>query len=325
MPHIMNSNEKTLSLKQQIHKILRPLIDSDYMLMDLPYHSNLGDTLIWQGELDFFKTLPYKNLYSISYQGNLTKAKKLIRSETILLFHGGGNFNDLWPVHGLFRHKVIAMFSNQRCIIFPQTIYFEDERNLHDEAEFFSHYPNVTICARDTISMGILRKWFPNNPSLLVPDMAFAMDMSKYKRAKSPKGSIFVRREDKEYRGSIDYSEVPKDAYITDWGFIKDCKEYAYSKTIAEWGARFDSRLGTDWNHQWTDWYWNHVLRHLNVKTAINLIDKYAHIYTTRMHAAILSVLLGKNDITLFDNSYGKSSSFYQTWLNNVEGLKLII
>ena len=321
---IMTPEKKTSALKHQILESLTPLIDSDYLLLDLPYHSNLGDTLIWQGELDFLKKLPYKNLYSISHQGNLKKAERFIGSETILLFHGGGNFGDLWSGPGQFRRKVIAMFPHQRCIIFPQTIYYNEENNLREEAAFYSHYPNVTICARDATSLGILKEWFPNNPSLLVPDMAFAMDMSKYKRATSPEGSIFVKRGDREINQSLDYSEVPADAYVTDWLFLGNSKEYARRKTITLWGARFDYRLGTDWSHQWFDWYWHHILRPLNVKTAINLIDKYAHIYTTRMHAAILSVILGKTDITLYDNSYGKSSSLYNTWLNDVEGLQLI-
>ena len=320
----MTSEEKTLELKRLVGKTLTPLIDSDYLLLDLPYYSNLGDTLIWQGELDFLKGLPYKNLYSISCQGNLETAKRFVGPDTILLFQGGGNFGDIWPVHGQFRRKVIAMFPRQRCIIFPQTIHYDDENNLREEAAFYSHYPNVTICARDATSLGILMKWFPSNPCLLVPDMAFAMDMSKYKRAASPTGSIFVKRGDKEISQNLDYSEVPADAHVTDWLFLNDSKEYARRKTIALWGARFDYRLGTDWSHQWTDWYWYHILRPLNVKTAINLIDQYAHVFTTRMHAAILSVILGKSDITLFDNSYGKSSSLYHTWLSDVEGLKMI-
>lgn len=28
--------------------------------MDLPYHENIGDTLIWQGKMEFLKKLPHK-------------------------------------------------------------------------------------------------------------------------------------------------------------------------------------------------------------------------------------------------------------------------
>jgi pyruvyl transferase EpsO len=251
-------------------------------------------------------------------------AGKHLRPGTILLFHGGGNFGDIWPVHGQIRRKAIAMFPNQKCIILPQTIYYQKERNLLDEAAFYAKYPNVTICARDNKSFEILKNYFPNNPSLLVPDMAFCMDMKRYKRTHNPHGAVFVRRTDKEINNEVDYQHVPEDANVSDWLFLGNSKEYERQKDIVKWASRFDCRLGTDWKHKWLDLYWQNVLRPLNVNTAISFLDRYEQIYTTRMHAAILSVILGKEDITLFDNSYGKSSSFFNTWLSDVEGVCLV-
>lgn len=320
----MMPQEKVSQLKHFIYQALTPLVDNDYLLLDLPYHSNLGDTLIWQGELDFLKTVPYKCKYSTWFQGNLSMVEEILRPETILLFHGGGNFGDIWPVHGQFRRKVIEMFPKQQCVILPQTIYYQDERNLYEEAEFYSNYPNVTICARDVCSLELLKRFFPSNNSLLVPDMAFYMNIEGYKRSISPKGSVFVRREDQEINNNIDYQRVPKDSVVSDWLFLCNSKEYSRQEDIVKWGRRFDSRLGTDWKHSWLDFYWQHVLRPLNVKTAIRFIDQYKSVYTTRMHAAILGVILGKQDITLFDNSYGKSSSLYSTWLSDVDGLCMV-
>ena len=320
----MNAQQKTLELKSLIERALTPLIENDYLLLDLPYHSNLGDTLIWQGELDFLRQLPYKKLYSTWFQGNLSMAGKHLHPGTILLFHGGGNFGDIWPVHGQFRRKAIAMFPNQKCVILPQTIYYQKKMNLLEEAAFYAKYPNVTICARDNKSFEILKNYFPNNPSLLVPDMAFCMDMKKYKRPVQLEKTIFVRRTDQEINNMVDYQQVPKDADISDWVFLDRSKEYGRQNDIVKWARRFDKYLGTNWKHKLLDFYWMNVLRPLNVKTAIHFIDRYEHIYTTRMHAAILSIILGKTDVTLFDNSYGKSSSFYHTWLNDVEGLRLI-
>ncbi len=48
-------------------------------------------------------------------------------------------------------------------------------------------------------------------------------------------------------------------------------------------------------------------------------------IYSTRLYAIILSLLLGKDsDLYWFDNSYGKNSSFYETWLSDLDGIKFI-
>lgn len=319
----MNSIEKTRQLHDIIIDRLSPLLTDNYVLLDLPYHSNLGDTLIWQGELDFLRKLPYKCLYSTSCQGNVFMAEKFLRPETIILFHGGGNFGDIWPQPNDFRREVIEMYPKQRYVVLPQTIYYTDVNNLKRDADFYSHYPNVTICARDVKSYDILRKWFPNNPSLLVPDMVFCMNVKR--REKSSQGALFIKRDDKEFSEVMNYSLVPKDAYVTDWIFLNESKPYRRTKDIVKWASRFDCRLHTqDWKHRAIDLYWHYILRPLNVKTAINLIDGYHGIYTTRMHAALLSIILGKEDITLFDNNYGKSSSFYETWMSDVDGIKMI-
>ena len=57
-------NTKVNKLKNIISSQLRTLVQGDYIYLDVPYHANLGDTLIWQGTLDFLKTLPYKCLHS---------------------------------------------------------------------------------------------------------------------------------------------------------------------------------------------------------------------------------------------------------------------
>ena len=316
--------DKTRQLKKMVHELLTSQIDNDYVLLALPYHSNLGATLIWQGELDFLKTLPYRRLFSTGISKRFFMAGESLRSETILLFHGGGNFGDVWDGPNEFRRKAISTFPQQKCIILPQTIYYQKRENLENDAAFYAQHPNVTICARDQKSLQILKEWFPNNPSLLVPDMAFCMEMSRYHRCQSPKGTIFLKREDREYNEDIDYCEVPKDAVVTDWTFLSDSKEYLRQRNIIRWSRRFDRRLGTDFESRCLDAYWHHVLRSLNVSTAIGLIDAYSQIYTTRMHAAVISVILGKRNITLYDNSYGKSSSFYDTWLRDVDGLRML-
>lgn len=320
----MNAQQKTLELKSLIERALTPLIENDYLLLDLPYHGNLGDTLIWQGELDFLDSLPHKCKYHSGSYDNIELMDKYIGETTIIIFHGGGNFGDIWKGHNEFRNRVIARYPNQKAIVLPQSVYYRDKENLQKDAVFFAQHPNVTICARDKKSLELLRREFPNNPSLLVPDMAFAMDMTKYKRRQPSKEALFLRRIDCELNDAVDYGIVPKNADVMDWIFLNESKQYYRIHTIRKWFGRIDRLLGTHWQHRAVDMYWHHVLRPLNVKTAIDILDNYSSIYTTRMHAALFSVILGKTDITLFDNSYGKSSSLYDTWLTDVEELKLI-
>ena len=36
-------------LRKKLVETLIPLVDNDYVLVDLPYYSNVGDLLIWEG------------------------------------------------------------------------------------------------------------------------------------------------------------------------------------------------------------------------------------------------------------------------------------
>ncbi|UVP53814.1 polysaccharide pyruvyl transferase family protein [Bacteroides cellulosilyticus] len=51
----------------------------------------------------------------------------------------------------------------------------------------------------------------------------------------------------------------------------------------------------------------------------MHFINPYKEIYTTRLHVAILSILTHK-PFMFIDNSYGKNSSFYNTWLTDLNG-----
>ncbi|EJF08306.1 polysaccharide pyruvyl transferase family protein, partial [Pontibacter sp. BAB1700] len=53
------------------------------------------------------------------------------------------------------------------------------------------------------------------------------------------------------------------------------------------------------------------------INMGINFLSKYKVNITTRLHGHIFSLLLGIPSIFL-DNSYGKNSRFYNTWLKDV-------
>jgi len=84
----MNLDNKIIisSLREKIRDTLTPLITHDYVLLDLPYYDNIGDTLIWEGTREFLKTLPYKCLY---YASKDSFRYRELPSEAIILLSGG--------------------------------------------------------------------------------------------------------------------------------------------------------------------------------------------------------------------------------------------
>ena len=122
----MDRELKIKQLRSIINQQLLPLIDNDYIYLDLPSHSNIGDTLIWEGTLEFLKQIPQKCLYTSSYE---TYIPQPINSNTIIFLHGGGNWGDLYPKHHEFRKRIIKEYPNKRIIILSQTIYIPIQKH----------------------------------------------------------------------------------------------------------------------------------------------------------------------------------------------------
>lgn len=56
---------------------------------------------------------------------------------------------------------------------------------------------------------------------------------------------------------------------------------------------------------------------------AVEFMQPYGEVYSTRLHGGILAFLLGKQ-VKLIDNSYGKVSAIYKTWLVNEPNIELV-
>jgi len=314
----MKAKDKVQQLQENIRQSLSPLIDRDYVLLDVPCHENVGDTLIWQGELDFLSTCPHKCIFSAS----VAQKELDIPDDILILFQGGGNFGDMWPMHHKYRKAIIEKHPNNPVLVFPQSVCYLDESHLNEDISFFSRYPNVTICVRDQKSKDFLDSNFKQNAILLVPDMAFMLDVNRYRRKKLVKGStLFCKRDDSEFRDCCNFSELPFNAVVKDWMFpdLKRIEKESY------WAHRIanslDIRLKTHLYEKVGKWFLEHRLKNAQIRYAIDFVSPYEFIYTTRLHVAILSVLLGKKNIEMFDNSYGKLSALYQTWLTDVDGV----
>ena len=64
-------------LNNLIQSQLSDYITSDYVLYDIPNHRNIGDQLIYQGELDYLKTVPFKCVDKCSVSYNFKKQIKM--------------------------------------------------------------------------------------------------------------------------------------------------------------------------------------------------------------------------------------------------------
>lgn len=297
-----NDNHHISVLCSQICSALTPLVDADYVYLDLPYHANIGDAMIWMGTESWLCSLPFRCLLRASYS---TFSFPKLKSEVIILMHGGGNFGDLWRQHQEFRLKVIQHYPNNRIIILPQTVYYSNPKFARHDAAIVRQYPNIIVCARDQRSFRFLKAFRFAKHVLLLPDMAFCADI---KPIHNTKEAILIKRTDKEWNESLADS-LPAGIDVCDWCSIDKPDEIIKNLGSIQSPKEIDS------------YAFNVFLPHL-IELGVRQLGSYKTIHTTRLHAAILGILLGK-EVVLYDNSYGKNRAFYDTWLCDIPSVKL--
>lgn len=301
-------------LKHIIQNSLFDIIDSDFVLLDLPYYENIGDALIWQGTEDFLKTFPYKCLYRASIE---TYTKPSISSEVIIILQGGGNFGDIWRRHTDFFLRVLEEFPLNKVLMLPQTVYYRSLEQMKMDAAIIARHNNVTICARDHVTFNILGVHLNSVKLLLVPDMAFFIDDKKLLKGCRGKGNgaLFVLRNDQELldRG---YEDVPKgsgDLAVGDWPTYE---KMFLADRILRFLKRWHRKSRGKASAFFLNFYAKNFYLPFMVKTGVNFISPFNTVSTTRLHGGILSVLLQRTTI-FYDNSYGKNKQFFDSWLTN--------
>lgn len=318
----MNYIEKISELKSIIAKEVSPLITSNYVLWGLPYYPNIGDTLIWEGELDFLKLIPYK---CIGVCGWDEYQKVPLKEDTIILITGGGYMGDVWRKAWDNVMNTIELYPKNPIVILPNTIYYNDHNVMHSDAERMSKLKKLTICVRDKVSYQIAKENFKNDVRL-VPDMAFHIPLKYLNQWRLPETNkiLFLKRIDKEL-GAVEVNLKAENIDIRDWPTIDGKasmgeRVFYKSKVIS-----YKTKRNFTFLHSMTEWIEHrlgyYVYRKSMTKKGVQFVSAYKEIFTTRLHVMILSVLLGKK-VYFIDNSYGKLSSFYSAWLEDCDDVE---
>jgi len=310
--------------REELSRELAQLICRDYILLDLPYFGNVGDTLIWQSALDILAELPHKCLYSAAIT---TYKKPKIKPDTIIVFMGGGNFGDIWERHQIFRHRVMADFPHNPIVQLPQSVWFNSADKLAADVECFArHEGPVAICCRERQSFDLIAANYkgPVRP-LLLPDMVLGLNVgalaSKLGVALCDgSGNLFVKRTDCEASVTADViqKQVPDDAYVGDWPSM--CGACAPFNRYWAINARL-ARFKKFYNYE--DLAYKRFLKNVFLKSGMEFIAGYRTCFTTRLHCGILAALMGK-EVVMFDNSYKKISGVYDEWMTDMGNVRMV-
>lgn len=320
----MTRKETVAYLRETIYGKIAPLITGDYVLWGLPYYPNIGDTLIWEGELEFLKRIPHRCVGTCAWDDYSVSP---LKKDTVILITGGGYFGDVWRKAWDNVMDTIVHYPENPVILLPNTICYENPETMKADAERLAALKRLVICTRDSVSYAIAKANFSNDV-LLVPDMAFCISdrtLDRWRKKASDR-TLLLMRTDKEL-GSIG-NPLPggPGIDIRDWPTMEGGRPrfadkvfgrvHRWRKEARQKGSVFAPAAA------WMEKAVAYLLYRPHLTgTGIGFISSYGTIVTTRLHAMISGVLLDRK-VSYIDNSYGKLSSFYGTWLSGCEGVE---
>lgn len=302
---VLADDNKYLSTQLLIKESNQPMPDTSNelkkkvgWLLGTPVHDNIGDHLIAEAEIEYINSMSLLDyLYEITEQQLLTdfdNQTKRVGQNDILFLHGGGNLGNLWNVPEEIREKIIERFKNNIKIVFPQSIYFSEDKEGENASQrartIYCGNNNVVLCCRDIYSYEYARKHF-SCKLILIPDIVL------WKKRKSScqferNGAMTLFRKDRE-------SALPDESKI-----IIDRKLAQLFESLDQ----YDTVLpyGIDENH-----------REVEIASFIDRIASVRLVITDRLHGMILCAITGTPCI-VFGNNHHKIEGVY-LWIKELK------
>ena len=190
-------------------RVFKPFILKKVFIIGCPEYSNLGDNAILLAMVSFLKKYVGLNDHRIvcitekEFLTDYSILSKIISKKSLLCGVGGGNMGNLWYNEELFRYNLIDTFPNNPVIIFPQTVYFtndkEGKRAKNDSVMHYESHNNLTLVAREVQSLDLINKLYHRPKKIIAPDTVLSVTMDDYGvKVKNRSGALLIFRCDKE-------------------------------------------------------------------------------------------------------------------------------
>ncbi|MDQ1000339.1 pyruvyl transferase EpsI [Neobacillus niacini] len=202
--------------RRKLDKFIQESNKNRIFLIGTPKHGNLGDQAIAHAEMKFLEeNCKDFDIFEIQFDDFTYYFKaltKVIEPKNIIMLHGGGNMGVEYLREEELRRRVIVNFKDNKIISFPQTIYFGNtdfgKKELKKTINIYNSHPNLTIIAREEISLQMMRGIFTQNNVILTPDIVMYLNEDKFTRER--KDILFCFRDDTE---KVISSELKKKLY----------------------------------------------------------------------------------------------------------------
>jgi len=265
-------------------------------------YGNLGDCAISFAQRAFLeKHFPDANVIefpiSVTFQA-IKAARKVIAPLDIVAIVGGGNMGDRYDDIEFLRQLVVRSFKSNRIISFPQTFDFSNTAGgvvLRQLARrVYSSHPDLLLMAREKVSFGLMKRYFPGVDVQLVPDIAMTLD-KRYNDI-NRQGALLCLRYDEEQ--AFDCREE-----IISQLRSRHIQYVGYDTHIG------DGRLGVEERNGELSKIWDAFLH-----------SKF--VVTDRLHGMIFAFITGTPALVLPNSNHKIKSSF--EWIRDCGYIKLL-
>lgn len=255
-------------------------------------HNNIGDTCITCGELSFLKKY-YKDRVIIEvstyeYDSKFDLINEIINENDIILLQGGGNLGNKFLLEENLRRKVISTFKNNKIIILPQTIYFDDtpegKKELKISANIYNNHKNLTMLFRGNDSYDFANKNFINAKKMTAMDLTLFLKKSyDFEREKI----LLCLRDlsDESGMNNDEYNEIKK---ITK----KYCENFDFTNNL----------------------YFKNIKKSEKYNVLEKELERFAQkklVITDRLHGMLFSIIT-KTPCIVFSSYNNKIKEFYK-------------
>lgn len=309
-----------VELKKKINNIINFIIDkNDVVFIDYPAYHNVGDLLIFQGTLQFFKENSINiKAYRSAQNYHIDDLLKFITPHTTIICQGGGNFGDIYHAHQHVRELVVSQFPGNRIIVLPQTAHYSNEHRLNESQALFEKHPDLYLFARDEKTFDLFKKFTKN--AFLSPDMAHALYRQVKKNSQTNGRTLYFLRIDCEVNESQNSLKIPDGVTTEDWEDFVTLRDRMFRKLIG-YMLKLSIRFKSGFLKDITAYFWRKHCSSL-VSRSFLYFSSFDKIITSRMHGHILACLVDVPNIVI-DNSYGKNSGYYKQWTSRVASASL--
>jgi pyruvyl transferase EpsO len=296
---------------------------TDVALLDAPPLINVGDSMIWMGQLAYMQRLGHRVRYISDIQSyQPRRLRKALPNGGVIVLRGGGNFGDIWVGNQRFRERVAQDFPDLRIVQLTQSVVFRDPARAVVANRILGAHPDLTVLIRDEKSLARAARDVPDVTTMMSFDMALGWDP---KVPDGPRGdrALIIARDDPEASSGLlqaaDMWDAPFDVHVTDWTrhdehprewhdararLASNAKMIARARrrslpipTRSQKKVEADLAYINDWNVEW----------------AVNLFRTARAMVVDRLHAHVLASLMGIPHVVL-DNDHGKISTVFQAY-----------